>query len=234
MAREVRSPPGPRKWLPVIDTDSCSGCYQCHEVCDHECIEMVWDFATLMRPGDCGSEGTCMEACPEGVIRMDWVPVSGDPTHGTWEPGPSVRAKTLLVEMLACVRHTGDTPLHFGIDAARIVAASLDTTRAAAPSIAHDDPVRVCRTFDRLVTEGLELPREDGAEGECSGEAFVSWLERTHRVLSAVHPLAVDILSLRLEGETPREISRRLELGLRLTHRIMEEMRQAWVGSGVA
>jgi len=35
---------------------------------------MIWSFSTLMRPQNCGGEGHCVEACPEQIIRMAWVP----------------------------------------------------------------------------------------------------------------------------------------------------------------
>lgn len=74
----------PMKRLPVIDTDSCSGCGECVKACDHHCLGMIWSFATLLHPGECGSEGRCMDACPHGVIRMDWVEATGDEQVGIW------------------------------------------------------------------------------------------------------------------------------------------------------
>ncbi len=76
--------PGSYKWLPVISQDKCTGCAKCVKACDHKCLEMVWDFATLQRAADCGSEGNCMAACPEDVIRMDWVLMTGDSGVGRW------------------------------------------------------------------------------------------------------------------------------------------------------
>lgn len=73
------------KWLPVVTQDACTGCGKCVEVCDHECLELVWSFATLRRPLDCGSEGTCMNACPEDAIRMEWVLTLGRSEMGRWE-----------------------------------------------------------------------------------------------------------------------------------------------------
>ncbi len=75
----------PRKWLPVIDTDSCTGCGRCIAACDHACLVMVWEFATLERPHDCGSEGLCVQACREELIRMAWGSARGDHQVGLWE-----------------------------------------------------------------------------------------------------------------------------------------------------
>ena len=81
--------PSSYKWLPVIATDYCTGCACCVEVCDHACLEMVWSFATLQRSGDCGSEGNCMDACPEDVIRMGWVKTAAAQQNtGRWREEP--------------------------------------------------------------------------------------------------------------------------------------------------
>lgn len=85
------------KWIPVVDQDWCNGCAQCVESCDHGCLQMVWAFAALARPEDCGSEGTCIAACPQDAIHMEWRPVAGDRARGEWRddppeapPGPSI------------------------------------------------------------------------------------------------------------------------------------------------
>lgn len=64
------------KWLPVIDTDRCIGCERCIAACEHGCLEMIWSFSTLTVPQNCHGEGHCVEACPEKIIRMDWVPLA--------------------------------------------------------------------------------------------------------------------------------------------------------------
>ncbi len=74
--------PGPRKWLPVIDTESCGGCGRCVAVCAAGSLEMVWSFATLTRPETCTSEALCVTVCPEKVIHMDWVALEGDRDMG--------------------------------------------------------------------------------------------------------------------------------------------------------
>jgi Na+-translocating ferredoxin:NAD+ oxidoreductase RNF subunit RnfB len=73
------------KWLPVVSQDVCTGCGVCVGSCDHGCLELVWSFATLTRPLDCGSEGICVAACPEDAIRMQWVPTEGSASMGHWE-----------------------------------------------------------------------------------------------------------------------------------------------------
>jgi hypothetical protein len=45
---------------------------------------MVWDFATLTHGECCDSGEKCAAACQQKAIRMDWVPMSGDPNIGRW------------------------------------------------------------------------------------------------------------------------------------------------------
>lgn len=220
-----------RRWLPVIDAESCTGCGRCLEACEHGCLGMVWEFATLLRPSDCGGEGQCVEVCREGLIRMDWVSARGAEQVGRGQEcsAPTLdqeeTARALLVAMLTRVRHSRDTPLYFGIDAPGIVAAALDKT--SLPS-ALEDPRPVLAAMDRIVGEALGCGR--AARERPRGPARLEvWLRRVHRCMVGVHPLAADILSSRVEGETNREIALGLDLGLRLTERIGTDMRAAWV-----
>jgi len=73
------------KWLPIVDENCCTGCGKCVEVCDHNCLELVWSYARLTCQAQCGSEGTCHEACPEDAIRMEWIHSTGDQGHGLWQ-----------------------------------------------------------------------------------------------------------------------------------------------------
>lgn len=72
------------KWVPVIDRDACTGCGLCVSACDRNCIELVWDFATFTRAGDCGSCGHCQESCQHDVLRMGWMKITGSPAVGQW------------------------------------------------------------------------------------------------------------------------------------------------------
>ncbi len=74
-----------QKWLPVINQDYCTGCNKCVEACGHHCLKLIWDFATLTSADACGSEGHCVKVCPEGLIRMDWIPAKGDHGAGIWQ-----------------------------------------------------------------------------------------------------------------------------------------------------
>lgn len=91
------------KWMPVFETDACLGCGLCAKACAPQCLEMVWDFATLKRPEDCTSCGECLDACAHEVIRMDWVKTTGSPVIGRWcdTPEPtSVKSKRWLWGLL--------------------------------------------------------------------------------------------------------------------------------------
>lgn len=97
------------KWLPVVNEDSCSGCSKCVEACDHQCLELVWSYAKLQRPVDCGSEGTCMDACPEDAIRMEWIASAGNHNMGEWqflEPPPEPPAANSWIQRILRGRQT--------------------------------------------------------------------------------------------------------------------------------
>ncbi len=112
----------PYKWLPVINRDACTGCRNCVEACEHCCLEMdVWEFATLERPFQCGGEGYCMKACPEEVIRMGWVELTGDQIIGQWcdQPdAPSEKPKSwwsqlwtaAIIAAIMIARSSADEP----------------------------------------------------------------------------------------------------------------------------
>lgn len=77
------------KWLPAI-ADYCLGCGKCVEACPHGCLELVWEFATLQRAGDCVSEGDCVDVCPQTAIRMEWVKAPGSQDVGRWCETPEL------------------------------------------------------------------------------------------------------------------------------------------------
>jgi ferredoxin len=95
------------KWVPVINTDECVGCGTCVATCQHGCLELVWDFSTLVRPDDCVSCGACMTACPHKVIQMDWVEVAGDRTVGRWRTAPQTPAAPARRSWLARLLEKG-------------------------------------------------------------------------------------------------------------------------------
>lgn len=125
----------------------------------------------------------------------------------------------LLQRLLACLRHSRETPLQFEVDCEGIVAAALTDTPA--------DPCRAAPMVNQLVGDIL------GAWSDCPvGTSLVAWLDRLYRAIRGVHPVAIDILALRVEGYVARDIAERLGLGLRQVHSMMHEMRARWQSVG--
>jgi len=56
---------------PIIDEDLCTGCEICVDECPNDCLELVDDVATLVRPDDCDECGTCVESCPSEAITLE-------------------------------------------------------------------------------------------------------------------------------------------------------------------
>jgi ferredoxin len=77
---------GSYKWLPDVDLEKCTGCGLCVEVCTPKSLKIVnSDFAVLVRADTCGSEGHCVESCPDDAIRMEWIEMTGEHTAGEWK-----------------------------------------------------------------------------------------------------------------------------------------------------
>lgn len=72
------------KWVPLIDPDCCTGCNRCVEACGSKSLALINGLAVLVLPQTCGSEEHCVSACPEGAIRMTWVPLDGARHVGRW------------------------------------------------------------------------------------------------------------------------------------------------------
>jgi Na+-translocating ferredoxin:NAD+ oxidoreductase RNF subunit RnfB len=73
------------KWIPVINETLCTGCNQCVEACDEKMLEVRQGIAVLVWPNQCCSDGECVGACPEAVMRMAWVELDGNRNRGRWE-----------------------------------------------------------------------------------------------------------------------------------------------------
>jgi len=46
----------------------------CGSVCPHDCLDVIGGVGVLVRPDACSGEGACVDACPEGAIRMRRMP----------------------------------------------------------------------------------------------------------------------------------------------------------------
>lgn len=56
---------------PVIDTDECTGCGLCVDVCEQEVLDLVDDVATIVNADACIGCGDCSEECPVEAITME-------------------------------------------------------------------------------------------------------------------------------------------------------------------
>ena len=74
--------------MPEILEVLCTGCGLCVEACGPKSLAMCDGVAALSFPDTCGSEQHCISACPEGAIRMAWLPFSGNRAVGKWSEIP--------------------------------------------------------------------------------------------------------------------------------------------------
>ncbi|MEI7998083.1 MAG: 4Fe-4S binding protein [Candidatus Omnitrophota bacterium] len=63
------------KFLPVFDIDKCSGCRACADVCRAGSLSIIDEIVRFQNPAACLSEQRCVNACPMGGIRMEWLPI---------------------------------------------------------------------------------------------------------------------------------------------------------------
>lgn len=159
-----------------------------------------------------------------------------EPTQLRADLSPDEQMRLLLAEMLASVRHTQDTPLYFGVDGHRIAAAALRTAHARVDA---DDPTLanaavLMSGIEDLARQALGSvrPTVRAREADDGTAPLVhqlgEWMLRTHGRMREVHPLALDVLGHLVEGDTAREVAEQLDLGLRLTRRLIADMCAAW------
>ena len=60
----------PRKRLPVIDTNTCLGCYACVDACPYGVLEVEKYVAVVARPDACCGLVLCEQRCPNGSLKM--------------------------------------------------------------------------------------------------------------------------------------------------------------------
>jgi DNA-directed RNA polymerase specialized sigma24 family protein len=159
--------------------------------------------------------------------------------------------KPLLQEMLAGVRRHRETALLAGFDSGGIVTAALHSVSIVAPQTALSqlrDMDAVRASFRLVLEQTLEDQPEHAGErhgARCTTKGntpsanaskphdenvvpwLASWLEIFCSVMSEVHPKAIEVVMLRLEGCDNRQVARRLGLPLRLVKRIVHDIQQA-------
>jgi heterodisulfide reductase subunit A-like polyferredoxin len=52
----------------IVNTDDCTGCSQCEEVCPYGAVEVI-DGDAVIDPALCHFCYRCVETCPEGAIH---------------------------------------------------------------------------------------------------------------------------------------------------------------------
>lgn len=56
---------------PVIDTEKCTGCGTCADVCPSGVFEIQEGKAVAVRPEDCIGCRACEASCPQGAITVE-------------------------------------------------------------------------------------------------------------------------------------------------------------------
>ena len=141
----------------------------------------------------------------------------------------------LLRKILAFLRRVGETPLQSRIDAvgiARAVLGDCPSRLSGEVNGVLDD--LVLRSLRRPPSVPVEDPgaREAPAPADVEAEeravqSLAAWLDRFYVDLRTIDPRTFEILGLRLDGCTSREIAERLGLGLRLVKRILRDIGSA-------
>lgn len=65
--------------LPIIDTDQCTGCRRCVEICPVHALDQMDDKAFLRYPETCTYCALCEEVCPTNAIALPFLIVLASP-----------------------------------------------------------------------------------------------------------------------------------------------------------
>jgi len=90
-AENVVSKPYSGRDVVEIDSDACTGCGCCEDVCRFSAVQVIGDTA-FVHPLTCEGCGTCTLVCPVSAITRKKL-VSGDIYTGMTEKGPLVSAE---------------------------------------------------------------------------------------------------------------------------------------------
>lgn len=152
------------------------------------------------------------------------------------------KIEALLLELLEPIRHSDDTLLHFEIDSRAIAepvwenfVASL--SREEVRQWENWEVIRnalsnlVRQTLDRH-NGGTAIPGIDEEFhppcDEAAMQSLGAWFKRLVDLMQSIDQRTLQILALRIEGFSDRDISEKLETGLRCIQRIAREMQFAW------
>lgn len=166
------------------------------------------------------------------------------------------RYQPLLKDILIHAHRSRETPLRFGIDSDGIINSALRSFFLAQNArTAEDSPdwqsvqavfdalvqraladqrepqSGLCRSrFDKLPNSSNGRPVSPAAAGSANNKnaphPLAVWLEHFHAVLRGVHPQAIEIVRLRMDASTNRDVAQQLGLGLYLVKRIIEDLRR--------
>jgi formate hydrogenlyase subunit 6/NADH:ubiquinone oxidoreductase subunit I len=65
-------------YIPIVETDSCTGCGMCEEICPFQAISLNMDIPHVNQEG-CMGCGLCTSHCPTNSIRLTLAPERGIP-----------------------------------------------------------------------------------------------------------------------------------------------------------
>ena len=164
---------------------------------------------------------------------------------------PSIDRQTLrslMQAILTRLQRYRETPLDFEIDSFGIAVEAMNTLGSGL-SEQLSDPNCLIGDLDRFVLQHLAVASPIDAVSciigavSCDGppaalradhttlepaHALARWIESFFHSMRAVDGEAIDLLLQRLQGWPLRSIAQRMNIGLRLTARILSELRQAW------
>jgi hypothetical protein len=154
----------------------------------------------------------------------------------------------ILLRLLSPILHRASSainaPLQIELRDADIVASAIRAEDVRRVLADFADPSAVCRILDGMLENLVDVDRSQapqfvGPETTLSNQSegpetsprveeltdrLAAWLLRLRTMLATVHPKAMEIVCLRLEGYRSRDIAERLDLGLRLSKRISRDM----------
>jgi ferredoxin len=84
--------------MPWVDTDACTGCGTCVDICPVDTIYLKEDVAEIDM-ARCIRCGQCHDACPEDAVRHDSEKIPEE---------VAANVAMAMACMDACIRHLGD------------------------------------------------------------------------------------------------------------------------------
>lgn len=159
--------------------------------------------------------------------------------------------RSLMVAIFTRLQRYRETPLDFEIDSVGIAVEALDALELPPQTLTGSRclVVELNTLTSQLLTEAEAVHGDNGFVGsaECGylhglpvsdtaqsapARDLSHWIEAFFHLVREVDGEAIDLLLLRLQGWPMRSIAQRLNIGLRLAHRMLWDVRQAWMQGG--